>query len=104
MGENQKTLVFPPEIHWIYRWIEPEVLRTPSIVISEFLGHFREENSIMREGEYEEDYVLEALGSSEMLCYLNHGKGPNWMWMYNVLITKLGIRILFTHFQVTILQ
>lgn len=80
------------------------MLGTPSIVTYEFLDHFREENLITPEGEYEEDYILEAPSPSERVCYLNHGRGPNWMWMYDVLITKFGIRIPFTHFQVTILK
>lgn len=58
---------------------------------SESVGHFRKENLITAEGEYEEDYVLEALGLSESVCYINHGRGPNWMWMYDVLISKFGI-------------
>ena len=48
--------------------METEVLRIPSIVTPEFLGHFREENLITLEGEYEEDYVLEAPGPNERVC------------------------------------
>ena len=66
--------------------MEPEVLGTPSIMTSEFLGHFREENLITLEGEYEKDYVLEAPSLSERVCYLNHERGSSWMSMF--LITK----------------
>ena len=55
-------------------------------------------------GEYEEEYVLETLGPSDRVCYVNHEGGSRWLWMYDVLIAKLGIRIPFTHFQVSILQ
>ena len=84
--------------------MELEVIGILSVVTPKFLSHFREENLIMLEGEYEEEFVLEAPGSSERVCYCNHRSGPSWMWMYDVLIMKLGIRIPFTHFQVTILQ
>ena len=78
--------------------MELKVLRTPLVVNSKFLSHFKEENLITLEGEYEDDYILEAPGSSEKVCYLNHRKGLNWIWMYNVLITKFGVLIPFTHF------
>ena len=104
MVRKQKTLVFPPSIPWIYRWVEQEVLRIPSVVIPKFLHHFREKNLIILEGEYEEEYILEAPGPSERVCYLNHDGGSRWMWMHDVLITKLGIQIPFTYFQVIILQ
>ena len=69
--------MFPSSIHRIYHLAEPEVLVTPSVVTSEFLGHFREENLLTLEGEYEEDDILEVLGPSERVCYINQGRGPN---------------------------
>ena len=84
--------------------VEPKVLGTPLVVTPEFLSHFRKENMIMSESEYEEDYFLEAPNPSKRVCYSNHERGFSWMWMYDILITKLGIRISFTHFQVTVLQ
>ena len=101
MGKRQKALVFPSSIHWIYRRVEPvepEVLGTPSIVSSRFLGHFRDENLLTSKGEYEEDYILEAPNPSEKVSYINHRNGSNWMWMYNVLISKFGVQVPFTHF------
>ena len=103
MGKKKKTLVFLPSIHWIYRWVEPEVLGTPSVVTPEFLGHFREENLITQKGEYEEDYILKTPGSSKKVCYINHEEGPSWMRMYDVLISKFGIQVLFTQ-ELTLLQ
>ena len=103
MARKQKTLLFPQSISWIYRWVDPEVVGVPSAVTPEFLHQFQKENLITPEGEYEEEYVLEALDPSERVCYINHEGGPRWLWMYDVLITKIGVQILFTHFQVTIL-
>ena len=71
--------------------MELEVLGTLLAVNPEFVGHFREENLIMLEGEYEEDYLLEAPDLSERVCYYNNERGLSWMWMYDVLITKVGI-------------
>ena len=78
--------------------MEPEILGTPSFMTSEFLSHFKEENLLMPEGEYEEGYIMEAPSSSERVCYINHWRGPNWMWMYDVLISKYGVQVLFTYF------
>ena len=89
---------------WIYRWVDSEVLGIPSTVIPEYLHHFREENLITPEGEYEEEYILEAPSPNERVCYVNHDGGPRWLWMYDVFITKLGVRISFTTFQVSIIQ
>ena len=60
----------------------------------EFLRSLKEENLITLEGKHEEDYILELPDVNERVCYLNHGKGPNWMWMYDVLISKFGVRFL----------
>ena len=103
MLRKQKALVFPPSIPWIYWRVEQKVLGIPFAMTSEFLHHFREENLITPEGEYKEEYAFEAIGPSERVCYLNHDSGSRWLWIYNVLITKLGVWIPFTYFQVTIL-
>ena len=102
--QTQNVLQFSPSIHWIYRWMEPEVLGTPSMASSEFLGYFREENLLMPEGEYKEDYTLQAPGPNERVCYNNHESDPKWMWMYNDLISKFCVCIPFTDFQFTILE
>ena len=79
------------------------MLGIPSAVTPEFLHHFREENLITSESECEEEYILEAPGPSDRVCYINQNGGSRWLWMYEVLIAKLGIWILFTHFQVAVL-
>ena len=89
MARKQKPLIFPLLIPWIYRWVDPEVLGIPSAVT--FLHHFREGNLITSEDEYKEEYVLEAPGSSDRVCYINHDGGLRWLWMYEVLIAKLGV-------------
>ena len=79
MGKRQtpKVLHFLPLIHWIYWWVELEVLGTPLVASSEFLSYLREENLLTSKGKYEEDYTLEALEPNDRVCYINHENGPN---------------------------
>ena len=86
-----KILQFPPTIHFIYNWVDKEMLGTRSQVTCEFLRSLREENLITQEGQYEEDYTLKVPNVNERVCYINHESRPNWMWIYNVLISKFGI-------------
>ena len=101
---RKQSLIFLPSIHWIYKWIDLEVLGIPSKVCSEFLRSLREEHLITLEGKYEEDYILEVPHVDERVCYINHGRGLNWILMYDVLISKFGVCIPFTHLQYTILE
>ena len=71
--------------------MEPKVLGTLLAMNPKFVGHFREDNLITQEGEYEEDYLLEAPDPNERVCYYNNERGLSWMWMYDVLITKVGV-------------
>ena len=59
---------------------------------------------ITPKGEYEEDYILEVPNVNERVCYINYGSGSYWIWMYDVFISKFGVRIPFTNFQLTILE
>ena len=103
MGRKQ-TLIFPPSIHWIYKWVDPKVLGILSRVSSELLKSLKGEHLPTSKGDYEKDYVLKVPHVDVRMCYINHGSGLNWMWMYDVLISKFGILIPFTHFQFTILK
>ena len=71
-----KKLQFLPSIHWIYKWVDPEVLGIPLRVTSDFLRLLKEENQITLKGKYEEDYVLAALHVNERVYYINHWRGP----------------------------
>ena len=106
MGKKQapKILVFPPSIHWICKWVDPEVLGIPSRVSFEFLRSFREENLITPKGEYKEDYIMEVPDIKERVCYLNHKKVLNWIWMDDILILNFRARMPCIDFQFTILE
>ena len=68
-------LVFHSIIPLIYRWVDPEVLGIPSKVTSEVLKSLHEEHLLTPEGEYEEEYILEAPGADERVCYINLAGG-----------------------------
>ena len=61
----KQSLVFPTTIPTIYKWVDPKVLGVPSKVTSEFLKLLCEEHSLTLEGEYEEEYFLEAPNADE---------------------------------------
>ena len=74
------------------------------MVSSKFLHSLKEEKLLTSEGKYKEDYVLGFASANERVSYINHGNGPNWMWMYDIQISKFGVCILFTDFQFTVLE
>ena len=86
-----RSLIFPPSIQWIYKWVDREVLRIPLKVTSELLKSLQEEHLLTPEEEYEEEYVLEAPDANERVCYLNLVGGLKWMSMYDILISKFGV-------------
>ncbi|MED6111362.1 hypothetical protein PIB30_051665 [Stylosanthes scabra] len=47
----------------------------------------------------EGDFVLEAAGPSDRLPIQANGDGPHYLWVYQELFTRLGVRLLFTDFQ-----
>ena len=68
---KKQGLVFPSAIPLVYRWVDPEVLGVPSRVTSKFFKLLHEEHFITSEGEYEEEYILEAPSADKRVCYLN---------------------------------
>ena len=76
---KKQSLIFPPAIPWIYKWVDPKVLRIPSRVSSKFLKSLQEEHMLTPEEEYEEEYILEAPNVNERVCYLNLVGGSKWM-------------------------
>ena len=101
---KKQSLIFLSAIPSLYRWADSEVLGIPSKVTPKFLKSLREEYLLTQEGEYEEEYYLEAPSTDERVCYINLHDGPRWIWIYDVLISKFGVRFPFTHFQFSILE
>ena len=101
---KKQSLVFPAVIPSMYRWVNSEVLGIPLKVTSAFLKSLCEEHLLTPEGEYEEEYYLEAPTTDERVCYINLHDGPRCMWMYDVLTSKFGVHVSLTHFQFSILE
>ena len=101
---KKQSLVFPTAMPLIYRWVDSEVLGIPSKVTSAFLKSLREEHLLTLECEYEEEYLLEAPTVDERVCHINLHGSPRWMWIYDVLFSKFGVRISFTYFQFSVLE
>ena len=59
----------------------------------DFLRSFREKNLITVEGNYEKDYIFKVPNVNKRVCYVNYRDGPNWMWMYDILISKFSVQI-----------
>ncbi|MED6111172.1 hypothetical protein PIB30_049976 [Stylosanthes scabra] len=47
----------------------------------------------------EGDFVLEAAGPSNRLPFRTNRDGPHFLWVYQELFTRLGVRLPFTNFQ-----
>ncbi|MED6109121.1 hypothetical protein PIB30_030789 [Stylosanthes scabra] len=53
----------------------------------------------MEDSEAEGDYVLEAAGLSDRVPFRAGEEGPHFLWVYQELFTRLGMRLPFSDFQ-----
>ena len=74
---RKETLIYSLSIHWIYKWVDPEVLGIPSMASPEFLRLLKEEHLITPKGEYEEfskhqmltrEFVISTTGKARTGC------------------------------------
>ena len=87
-----------PHEHILYGWVDREVLGIPSIIGEEDLDSYRECLELTPGGVNDSDYVLQAASEDECICFLNHDDQPHFMWMYEALFSKFGVRLPFTNF------
>ncbi|MED6110667.1 hypothetical protein PIB30_045017 [Stylosanthes scabra] len=83
----------------LYGWVEEVVLTQPSVVESDSLPEFRRHYPLMEDSEAEGDYVLEAAGPSDRVPFRAGEEGPHFLWVYQELFTRLGMRLPFSDFQ-----
>ncbi|MED6199276.1 hypothetical protein PIB30_074421 [Stylosanthes scabra] len=83
----------------LYGWVEEAVLTQPSVVESDSLPEFRHNYPLMEDSEAEGDYVLEAAGPSDHVPFRAGEEGPHFLWVYQELFTRLGMRLSFLDFQ-----
>ncbi|MED6194537.1 hypothetical protein PIB30_029565 [Stylosanthes scabra] len=83
----------------LYGWVEEAVLTQPSVVESDSLPEFRRNFPLMEDSGAEGDYVLEAAGPSDRVPFRASEEGPHFLWVYQELFTRLGMRLPFSDFQ-----
>ncbi|KAL4299625.1 hypothetical protein AHAS_Ahas17G0119600 [Arachis hypogaea] len=87
-----------------YSWVFEEVRSTPSTIIEDELEAIRVAGVIFNY-DVGNVYVLSILHRDDHVCHFNHhaSSRPDWLWMYETLFTRLGVRLPFSSFQRDIL-
>ncbi|MED6203799.1 hypothetical protein PIB30_003091 [Stylosanthes scabra] len=83
----------------LYGWVEEAIFTHPSVVLGDSLLELRRSMRLMEEAVVEADFVLEAAGPSDRLPFRADEDGPHFLWVYQELFTRLGVRLPFTDFQ-----
>ncbi|MED6110962.1 hypothetical protein PIB30_047896 [Stylosanthes scabra] len=83
----------------LYGWVEEAVLTQPSVVESDSLPEFRRNFPLMEDSGAEGDYVLEATRPSDRVPFRAGEEGPQFLWVYQELFTRLRTRLPFSDFQ-----
>ncbi|MED6134934.1 hypothetical protein PIB30_041585 [Stylosanthes scabra] len=97
--------VMPANVPEDMDWVEDVVLLSKSVVDEELLASFREAHAMCSTVEEESKYELVAPTSEERMCYYNlgHPEERYFIYMYECLFSKLGVRVPFTQFEQDIL-
>ncbi|MED6217141.1 hypothetical protein PIB30_015042 [Stylosanthes scabra] len=82
----------------LYGWVEETIFTQPS-VLEDSLPELRRHMSLTENAAAEGDFVLEAAGPSDRLPFQASGGDPHFLWVYQELFTRLGVRFSFTDFQ-----
>ncbi|MED6122628.1 hypothetical protein PIB30_041569 [Stylosanthes scabra] len=97
--------VMPANVPKDMDWVEDVVLLSKSVVDEELLASFREAHAVCSTVAEESKYELVAPTSDERVCYYNlgHPKESHFIYMYECLFSKLGVRLPFTPFEQDVL-
>ncbi|MED6188816.1 hypothetical protein PIB30_089522 [Stylosanthes scabra] len=82
----------------LYGWVEESIFTQPS-VIEESLPELRRHMALTEDAAAEGDFVLDAAGPSDRLPFQANEGDPHFLWVYQELFTRLGVRLPFTDFQ-----
>ncbi|MED6133862.1 hypothetical protein PIB30_032211 [Stylosanthes scabra] len=82
----------------LYGWVEESIFTQPS-VLEDSLPELRRRMSLTEDVAAEGDFVLEAAGPSNRLPFQESEGNPHFLWVYQELFTRLGVRLPFTNFQ-----
>ncbi|MED6175674.1 hypothetical protein PIB30_080632 [Stylosanthes scabra] len=80
-------------------WVEQAIFTQPSVVLGDSLPELRRTMRLTEGAAAEGDFVLEAAGPSDRLPFRAGEDGPHFLWVYQELFTRLGVRLPFTDFQ-----
>ncbi|MED6107132.1 hypothetical protein PIB30_011147 [Stylosanthes scabra] len=97
--------VMPANVPEDMDWVEDVVLLSKSVVDEELLASFREAHAICGTVAEESKYELVAPTLEERVCYYNfgHPEERHFIYMYECLFSKLGVRLPFTQFEQDVL-
>ncbi|MED6150444.1 hypothetical protein PIB30_072382 [Stylosanthes scabra] len=88
----------------LYGWVDEEIFTQPSVIEADVLPELRREMRLTANGAAEGDYVLEAAGLSDRLPFRTPEDRVPFLWVYNELFTRSGVRLPFTEFQREVLS
>ncbi|MED6149656.1 hypothetical protein PIB30_064669 [Stylosanthes scabra] len=83
----------------LYGWVEEAIFTQPSVVLGNSLPELRRNMRLTEEATAEGNFVLEAAGPSDQLPLRADEDDPHFLWVYQELFTRLGVRLPFTDFQ-----
>ncbi|MED6147683.1 hypothetical protein PIB30_046068 [Stylosanthes scabra] len=86
-------------------WVDDLVLLLKSVMDEELIASFRESHAICGTISEENQYELVPSNLEERVCYYNlfHPEEKHFIYMYECLFSKLGVRVPFTQFEQDIL-
>ncbi|MED6217839.1 hypothetical protein PIB30_021316 [Stylosanthes scabra] len=98
---NVKPIDVPEDMDWV----DDLVLLPKSVMDEELIASFRESHAICGTVSEENQYELVPPNSEERVCYYNllHPEERHFIYMYECLFSKLGVRVPFTQFEQDIL-
>ncbi|MED6219727.1 hypothetical protein PIB30_038464 [Stylosanthes scabra] len=97
--------VMPPNVPGDLDWVEDVVLASKSMMDEELIQNFRETLPLCSEESVECKYELVPPNSEERVCYYNmcFPEERHFLYMYECLFHKLGVRIPFSSFEQDVL-
>ncbi|MED6142797.1 hypothetical protein PIB30_000996 [Stylosanthes scabra] len=86
-------------------WVDDLVMLPQFVMDEELLAKFRESHAVCGTVSEESRYELVAPNSEERICYYNllHPEERHFIYMYECLFSKLGVRVPFTQFEQDVL-
>ncbi|MED6191680.1 hypothetical protein PIB30_002487 [Stylosanthes scabra] len=97
--------VKPTDVPKDMDWVDDLVLLPKSVMDEELIASFRESHAVCGTVFEENQYELVPPNSEERVCYYNllHPEERHFIYMYECLFSKLGVRVPFTQFEQDIL-